>query len=65
MAWFKLCVNDFVHSGPVSHHRGAPSEEYADKSRSRHRSRSRTPVRQQRETKTEISEQRRAGKNLR
>uniref|UniRef100_A0A673G9L8 Cyclin-dependent kinase 11B n=1 Tax=Sinocyclocheilus rhinocerous TaxID=307959 RepID=A0A673G9L8_9TELE len=49
---------DTRRDGPGSHHRGAPGEEYADKSRSRHRSRS--PVRQQRETKAESSEQRRA-----
>ncbi|KAI2661211.1 Cyclin-dependent kinase 11B [Labeo rohita] len=43
---------------PVSHHRGAPADEYTDKGRSRHRSRS--PVRQQREPKAESGEQRRA-----
>ncbi|XP_073674843.1 cyclin-dependent kinase 11B isoform X3 [Garra rufa] len=46
--------------GPVSHHRAAPADEYADKGRSRHRSRSRSPVRQQRETKADSGEQRRA-----
>nr|XP_055023481.1 cyclin-dependent kinase 11B isoform X10 [Misgurnus anguillicaudatus] len=44
----------------VPYHRGAPGEEYADKSRPRHRSHSRSPIRQQREPKTEITEQRRA-----
>ncbi|XP_065127432.1 cyclin-dependent kinase 11B isoform X2 [Paramisgurnus dabryanus] len=43
----------------VPYHRGAPGEEYADKSRPRHRSHSRSPIRQQREPKTEITEQRR------
>uniref|UniRef100_A0A9J8CKD6 cyclin-dependent kinase n=1 Tax=Cyprinus carpio carpio TaxID=630221 RepID=A0A9J8CKD6_CYPCA len=46
---------DARRDGPVSHHRGAPADEYADKGRSRHRSRS--PARQQRETKAESSEQ--------
>ncbi|XP_026126502.1 cyclin-dependent kinase 11B isoform X3 [Carassius auratus] len=47
--------------GPVSHHRGAPADEYTDKGRSRHRSRSRSrsPARQQREVKAESSEQHR------
>lgn len=49
-------------SGPVSHYRGAPADEYADKGRSHHRSRS--PVRQQREPKAESSEPRRAGHTL-
>ncbi|XP_056628892.1 cyclin-dependent kinase 11B isoform X2 [Triplophysa dalaica] len=51
---------DTRREGPVSHHRGLPIEEYGDKSRSRHRSRSRSPVRLQREPKAESSEQRRA-----
>lgn len=47
---------------PLSHHRVAPAEEYTDKARLRHRSRSRSrsPVRLQRETKAESSEPRRA-----
>ncbi|XP_050973721.1 cyclin-dependent kinase 11B isoform X1 [Labeo rohita] len=49
---------DTRRDGPVSHHRGAPADEYTDKGRSRHRSRS--PVRQQREPKAESGEQRRA-----
>lgn len=45
---------------PATHHRVAPVEEYTDKVRVRHRSRSRSPVRQQRETKADISEPHRA-----
>ncbi|XP_056320524.1 cyclin-dependent kinase 11B isoform X2 [Danio aesculapii] len=45
---------------PVSHHRVAPAEEYTEKARLRQRSRSRSPVRPQRETKAESSEPRRA-----
>ncbi|ROI74323.1 Cyclin-dependent kinase 11B [Anabarilius grahami] len=52
---------DGRRDGPVSHHRAAPAEEFTDKGRSRHRSRSRSPVRPQREIKAESSEPRRAG----
>ncbi|XP_017323132.1 cyclin-dependent kinase 11B isoform X1 [Ictalurus punctatus] len=45
--------------GPPSHHRGGSLEDYGDKSKSRHRSRSRSPVRLQREQRPESSEQRR------
>ncbi|XP_077073782.1 cyclin-dependent kinase 11B isoform X1 [Siphateles boraxobius] len=53
---------DARRDGPVSHHRGAPAEEFTDKGRSRHRSRSRSrsPARPLRETKAESSDQRRA-----
>ncbi|XP_051524729.1 cyclin-dependent kinase 11B-like isoform X1 [Myxocyprinus asiaticus] len=47
---------DARREGPVSHHRGVPGDEYADKGRSRHRSRSRSPVRQPREPKAESSD---------
>ncbi|XP_051964204.1 cyclin-dependent kinase 11B-like isoform X2 [Xyrauchen texanus] len=47
---------DARRDGPVSHHRGVAGDEYADKGRSRHRSRSRSPVRQPREPKAESSE---------
>ncbi|XP_066499837.1 cyclin-dependent kinase 11B isoform X3 [Hoplias malabaricus] len=43
--------------GPPSHHRGGATEEYGDKVKPRHRSRSRSPVRQQREQRPESSEQ--------
>ncbi|XP_046726597.1 cyclin-dependent kinase 11B isoform X5 [Silurus meridionalis] len=45
--------------GPPSHHRGSSLEDYGDKLKSRHRSRSRSPVRLQREQRPESSEQRR------
>ncbi|XP_076859210.1 cyclin-dependent kinase 11B isoform X2 [Brachyhypopomus gauderio] len=45
--------------GPPSHHRGGAIEEHADKGKSRHRSRSRSPARQQREPRAESSEHRR------
>ncbi|XP_060737195.1 cyclin-dependent kinase 11B isoform X3 [Tachysurus vachellii] len=45
--------------GPLSHHRGGILEDYGDKAKPRHRSRSRSPMRLQREQRPESSEQRR------
>lgn len=45
--------------GPPSHHRGGTLEDYGDKAKFRHRSRSRSPVRMQREQRPESNDQRR------
>uniref|UniRef100_A0A8B9RLU9 cyclin-dependent kinase n=1 Tax=Astyanax mexicanus TaxID=7994 RepID=A0A8B9RLU9_ASTMX len=53
---------DTRREGPPPHHRPAAVEEYGDKTKPRHRSRSRSPMRQQREQRPESSEQRRTVK---